>query len=109
MERFLIAARDVMEHTDGADRLLPCIKQGEGAQGDVGRAPGRQLKHSGFVLETACRIPIHEEAHEPGLECGGSLGLVASLVALKELLVVSPSAKSFRRHFKELEGCCIGP
>jgi hypothetical protein len=59
-------------------------------------------------LETACCILIHEEAYEPGLECAGSLGLVVSLIALKELLVVSPSAKRFRRHFKELEGCCIG-
>jgi len=87
MERFLIAVRDVMEHRDAADSLLVCIKQGEGAPGDVGCAPGRQLQHSGFMLETACRILLHEEAHEPGLECGGSLGLVAYLIAMKELLV----------------------
>jgi hypothetical protein len=60
------------------------------------------------VVETACRLLIHKQAHEPGLECAGALGLVASLIALKELLIVSPAAMSFRRHFKELEGCCIG-
>jgi hypothetical protein len=98
-----------MEHRDAADSLLVCIKQGEGAQGDVGCVPGRQLKPSGFVLETACRILLHQQAHEPGLKCGGRLGLVASLIALKELLVVSASAKRFRRHFKELESCCVGP
>ena len=109
MERFLIAMRDVMEHRDAAWRLLLCIKQGEGAQGDVDRAPGRQLEHPGFVLETACRILIHEQAHEPGLECAGWLRFVAHLIAPKELLVVSPPAKSFGRHFKEPEGRCIGP
>jgi hypothetical protein len=107
MERFLIAVRDLMEHRDGADSLLLYIKQGEGAQGDVGCAPGRQLEPSGFVLETACRILLHEEAHEPGLECGRRLGLVAYLIAMKEFLVANPSAKRFRPHFKELESCCI--
>jgi hypothetical protein len=96
-----------MEHRDAADSLLVCIKQREGAQGDVGCAPGRQLKHSGFVLETACRILLHQQAHEPGLECGGRLGLVTYLIAMKELPVVYSSAKRFRRHFKELESCCI--
>jgi hypothetical protein len=61
------------------------------------------------VVETACRILLHQQAHEPGLECGGSLGPLAHLIALKELLIVSPATQSFRRHFKELEGCCVGP
>src|SRR5258707_13226973 len=107
MERFLIAVRDLMEHTDAAERLLLCIKQGQGAQGDVDRAPGRHLERPGFVLETACRLLIQKQAHELGLECAGALALVAALIARKELLVVSPSAKSFRRHFKELEGSWI--
>src|SRR2546429_25375 len=108
MEGFLIALRDVMEYRNGAERVLLCIKQGEGTQGDVDGVSGRQLEHPGFVVETARRILIHQQAHEPGLECAGWLGLVASLVAPKELLVVSPSTKSFRGHFKELEGGCIG-
>ena len=62
MEGFLIAVRDVMQHRGGAWRLLLCIKQGEGAQGDVDRAPGRQLEHPDFVLETARRILIHKLA-----------------------------------------------
>src|SRR5258708_36063373 len=109
MERLLIAVRDLMEHTDAAERLLLCIKQGQGAQGDVDRAPGRQLERPGFVLETACRLLIHKQAHEPGLECAGALGLVAALIARKELLVVSPSAKNFKRHSKNPESSCISP
>src|SRR5689334_8501677 len=93
MEGFLIALRDVMEHRDGAERLLLlCIKQGEGAQGDVDRAAGWQLEHPGSVLEMARRILIHQQAHEPGLQGAGWVGLVASLVAPKEFLVVSASA-----------------
>src|SRR5260370_25589281 len=86
MEGFLIAMRDVMEHRDGAWRLLLCIKQGEGAQGDVDRAPGRQLKHPGFVLETACHILNHKQPHDPGPQCPGWLWVVASLFTAMEHL-----------------------
>src|SRR5260221_10220427 len=109
MKRFLIAVRNLMEHKDASYSLLASVKQGEDAQGDVDRAPGRQLEHQDFFLRPGCRLAIDEEAHEPELECGGSLGLVPRGIAMKELLIVSPSTQSFRRHFKELEGCCVGP
>src|SRR5262252_1221530 len=100
MERFLIALRDVMEHRDGADSPLVGIKQGEGAQGDIGRAPGRQLEHPDRFLWPGYRLAIDEQAHEPGLELSGSLGLIPHGIAMKELSVVSPATQRFSRHFK---------